>query len=55
MYSPSQDHNDQQSTQQHPWAVEEWMLICQNSADLQPSTESQDVDWTAGLQVYPNV
>ena len=55
MYSPSQDHNDQQSTQRHPQAVEEWMLICQNSADLQPSLESRDIDWTAALQAYPNV
>ena len=51
-----QEQSDQQPNQQPTQAVEEWMLICQSSADLQPSTESQDnVDWSAGSQSYPNV
>ena len=32
------------------------MLICQSSADLQPSTESpEDADWTTEAQAYSNV
>lgn len=31
------------------------MLICQSNADLQPSTESEDEDWSAGAQRYTNV
>ena len=31
------------------------MLICRSNADLQPSTESQDENWTAGAQRYPNI
>ena len=51
-----QEQSDQQPNQQPTQAVEEWMLICRSSADLQPSTESQEeVDWSAGSQSYPNV
>ena len=36
--------------------MEEWMLICQRNADLQPNTDSQeDFDWTPGAQAYPNL
>lgn len=32
------------------------MLICQQNADLQPNTDSQeDFDWTPGAQAYPNL
>ena len=31
------------------------MLICQGNADLQAGTDSQDEDWTVGVQRYPNV
>ena len=51
-----QEQSDQQPNQGPTRAVEEWMFICRSSADLQPSTESQDdVDWSAGSQSYPNV
>ena len=36
--------------------TEEWMLICQRNADLQPNADSQeDIDWTRAAQVYPNL
>ena len=36
--------------------MEEWMLICQCNADLQPNTHPQeDFDWTQGAQAYPNL
>ena len=49
--------NSPTSTLQHPTrAVEEWMLICQSNADLQPSTAFQDdTNWSAGAQAYPNM
>ena len=51
-----QESSDEQPSQRPTGAVEEWMLICQSNADLQPGTESQDEDWTAaGVQRYPNV
>ena len=32
------------------------MLICQQNADFQPSTETQhDLDWTQAAQPYPNI
>ena len=37
-------------------ATEEWMLICQNSSNVQPSTECQEeFDWTRAALSYPNV
>lgn len=34
---------------------EEWMMICQQSGDLQPNVISEDVDWTSAAQSYPNI
>ena len=55
IYSPW-EQSDQQHNQHPPRAVEEWMLICQRNAQLQPRTDSQeDVDWTQAAQAYPNL
>ena len=36
--------------------VEEWMLVCQRSADLQPTTASEEqVDWTQAGRAYPTL
>ena len=36
--------------------TEEWMLICHQNAEMQPSMETQeDIDWTASAQSYPNI
>ncbi len=36
--------------------MEEWMLICRQNIDLQPSMESeQKFDWTQAAQRYPNM
>ena len=35
---------------------EQWMLICQRTAGLQPNTSSQeDLDWTEAAQLYTNL
>ena len=32
------------------------MLICQQNADFQPSTDTlDDVDWTQAARAYPNI
>ena len=36
--------------------TEEWMLICRQNAEMQPSMDTQeDIDWTASAQSYPNI
>ena len=36
--------------------TEEWMLICRQHADLQPSMDTQEsIDWTLAVQSYPNI
>ena len=56
IFSLSQEQTDQQQRQTPPRAMEEWMLICQCNADLQPNTHPQeDFDWTQGAQAYPNL
>ena len=56
IFSLSQEQTDQQQRQASSRAMEEWMLICQHNADLQPNTDSQEeFDWTQGAQAYPNL
>ena len=39
-----------------PQPTEEWMLICQQNADLQPSMDTQDgIDWTLAAHSYPTL
>ena len=39
-----------------PRPTEEWMLICQRNADLQPSMDTQDgIDWTLAAHSYPTL
>ena len=36
--------------------TEEWMLICCQNAEMQPSMDTQeDIDWTASAQSYPSI
>ena len=50
-----QDEEDHSQTRPQR-AQEEWMLICQRTANLQPGSSSQeDFDWTAAAQCYPNL
>ena len=52
----SQEQSDQQERQTPSRAIEECILICQHSADLQPNTNSEEeVDWTQAAQAYPNL
>ena len=54
--SSPQEQSDQQHNQHPSRPVEEWMLICQRNADLQPNMETQeDMDWTRAAQAYPNL
>ena len=49
-----EDHECISSMSNRP--VEEWMLVCQRNADLQPDmTSQQDFDWTLPAQAYPNL
>ena len=42
--------------QQPVRAVEEWMLVCQCSADFQQETASQpEIDWSQAARVYPKL
>ena len=51
-----QQQTETQYSQPLTRAVEEWMLVCQCNADLQPNTESeQEVDWTRAAQAYTNI
>ena len=51
-----QEQTETQYSQPPTRAVEEWMLVCQRNADLQPNIESeQDVDWTRAAQAYANI
>lgn len=52
----SRELSENQHNQSPYRAVEEWMLICQLSANLQPTTDTQeDLDWTRAAQAYPNL
>lgn len=56
IFTLSQEQMDQQQRQAPSRAMEEWMLICQRNADLQPNTDSQeDFDGTQEAQTYPNL
>ena len=35
--------------------MEEWMLVCQLNANLEPNTVLQEVDWTHTAQMYPDL
>ena len=51
-----QEQTEKQYSQPPTRAVEEWMLVCQRNADLQPNLESeQEVDWTRAAQAYANI
>ena len=51
-----QKQTETQYSQPPTRAVEEWMLVCQRNADLQPNIESeQEVDWTRAAQAYANI
>ena len=53
MCTQDEQHEQQQHQQR---AQDEWILICQRVADLQPDTSSQeDFNWTAAAQSYPNL
>ena len=52
----SQEQEDSPTTTSRSQPTEEWMLICQQSVDLQPSMDTQeDIDWTLAAQSYPNL
>ena len=51
-----QEQEGGQTTTPPPRPTEEWMLICQQNADLQPTMDTQeDIDWTLAAQSYPNL
>ena len=51
-----QEQTETQYSQPPTRAVQEWMLVCQRNADLQPNIESeQEVDWTRAAQAYANI
>ena len=51
-----QEQTEQHYSQPPTRAVEEWMLVCQRNADLQPNIESeQEVDWTRAARAYTNI
>lgn len=51
------DDHQQQATHTRPQRLkEEWMLICQMAADLQPDISThEEFDWTAAAQSYSNL
>lgn len=57
-YDDEDNPPDQAESGQSPptRTVEEWMMACRRSSDMQPSIDSQqDVDWTLTAQVYTNL
>ena len=55
-YIFSQEQEDSPTTTSRSQPTEQWMLICQQSVDLQPSMDTQeDIDWTLAAQSYPNL
>lgn len=54
-YNPQEENQPDQSPPNR--SVDEWMLVCQGNADLQPcnTNSEQNVDWTHAAQVYPNL
>ena len=54
--SCTQDEQQHEQQQHQRRAQDEWMLICQRAADLQPDTSSQeDFNWTVAAQSYSNL
>ena len=51
-----QEQDDGQTTTPSSRPTEEWMLICRQQADLQPSMDTREnIDWTLAAQSYPNI
>ena len=51
-----QEQEDDQTTTPLSRPTEEWMLICQQNADLQPNMDIQDnTDWTLAAHSYANI
>ena len=51
-----QEQEGGQTNAPPPRPTEEWMLICQRNADLQPSMDTQDgIDWTLAAHSYPTL
>ena len=51
-----QEQEGGQTNTPPPRPTEEWMLICQRNADLQPSMDTQDgIDWTLAAHSYPTL
>ena len=56
MSSLPQEQAETQNSQPPTRVVEEWMLVCQRNADLQPNIESeQEMDWTRAALAYTNI
>ena len=56
LFSMLQEQDDGQTTTPPLRPTEEWMLICQRNANLQPVMDTQeDVDWTLAALSYPNL
>ena len=55
-FSILQEQEGGQTNTPPPRPTEEWMLICQQNADLQPSMDTQDgIDWTLAAHSYPTL
>ena len=55
-FSILQEQEGGQTNTPPPRPTEEWMLICQQNADLQPSMDTQDgIDWTPAAHSYPTL
>ena len=55
-FSILQEQEGCQTNTPPPRPTEEWMLICQQNADLQPSMDTQDgIDWTLAAHSYPTL
>ena len=50
-----QEQEDGQTTTPSSRCTEEWMLICRQHAHLQPSMDTENIDWTLAAQSYPNI
>ena len=51
-----QEEEERQGMAPPSRVTEEWMLICRQNAEMQPSMDTQeDIDWTASTQSYPNI
>ena len=55
-FSILQEQEGGQTNTPPPRPTEEWMLICQQNADLQPSMDTQDgIYWTLAAHSYPTL